>query len=152
MRIELDVNGGKVSGEIDADTTLQKFLRAQGFYSVKCGCETTNCGACTILLDGRPVLSCCTLCLRAQGHRIETLEGLREEAGQIAAFIADEGADQCGFCGPGFIITAVALFREDPFPDDRKIKDYLAGNLCRCSGYEGQMRGLIRYRDSRSGS
>lgn len=149
MQVELNINGKKLIADIDPDTTLQKLLRAKGYYSVKCACETSNCGACSILLDGRPVLSCSVLAARAQGHEIETLEGLREEAEEIGAFIADEGADQCGFCGPGFIITAIALFREDSDPSDEKIRDYLAGNLCRCSGYEGQMRGLIRYRESR---
>jgi len=100
-------------------------------------------------MDGKPVLSCSVLAFRAQGHRIETLEGLQKEAEEVGGFIADEGADQCGFCNPGYIITAIALFREDPDPSDEKIKTYLSGNLCRCTGYEGQMRGLIKYREHR---
>ena len=149
MRVELKINGKKVCADIDPDMTLQKFLRKQKYFSVKCGCETSNCGACSVLLDGKPVLSCSVLAVRAQGHEIETLEGLQKEAEEIGAFIADEGADQCGFCNPGFIITAIALFREDPCPSDEKIRIYLSGNLCRCTGYEGQMRGLIRYREQR---
>ncbi|MBQ6125969.1 MAG: (2Fe-2S)-binding protein [Erysipelotrichaceae bacterium] len=149
MQIELIINGKKVCADIDPDMTLQKFLRKQKYYSVKCGCETSNCGACSVLMDGKPVLSCSVLAFRAQGHRIETLEGLQKEAEEIGGFIADEGADQCGFCNPGYIITAIALFREDPDPSDEKIKTYLSGNLCRCTGYEGQMRGLIKYREHR---
>lgn len=149
MQIELIINGKKVCADIDPDMTLQKFLRKQKYYSVKCGCETSNCGACSVLMDGKPVLSCSVLAFRAQGHRIETLEGLQKEAEEIGGFIADEGADQCGFCNPGYIITAIALFREDPDPSDEKIKTYLSGNLCRCTGYEGQMRGLIKYREYR---
>ena len=149
MQIELNINNRKVCADIDPDMTLQKFLRKEKYYSVKCGCETSNCGACSVLMDGKPVLSCSVLVCRAQGHKIETLEGLQKEAEEIGAFIADEGADQCGFCNPGFIITAIALFREDPDPSDEKIKIYLSGNLCRCTGYEGQMRGLIKYREQR---
>jgi carbon-monoxide dehydrogenase small subunit len=149
MQIELIINGKKVCADIDPDMTLQKFLRKQKYYSVKCGCETSNCGACSVLMDGKPVLSCSVLAFRAQGHRIETLEGLQKEAEEIGGFIADEGADQCGFCNPGYIITAIALFREDPDPSDEKIKTYLSGNLCRCTGYEGQMRGLIKYHEHR---
>ena len=149
MQIELIINSKKVCADIDPDMTLQKFLRKQKYYSVKCGCETSNCGACSVLMDGKPVLSCSVLACRAQGHRIETLEGLQKEAEEIGGFIADEGADQCGFCNPGYIITAIALFREDPDPSDEMIKTYLSGNLCRCTGYEGQMRGLIKYREHR---
>ena len=149
MLIELNINNRKIRADIDPDMTLQKFLRKQKYYSVKCGCETSNCGACSVLMDGKPVLSCSVLAVRAQGHTIETLEGLQKEAEEIGAYIADEGADQCGFCNPGFMITAIALFRDDPDPSDEKIKVYLSGNLCRCTGYEGQMRGLVRYREQR---
>ena len=150
MRVELNINNEKIVRDIDPDLTLQQFLRSEKYYSVKCGCETSNCGACSVLFDGKPVLSCSVLALRAQGHQITTLEGLQKEAEEIGAYIADEGADQCGFCNPGYIITAIALFRKDPFPSDEKIRLWLAGNLCRCSGYEGQLRGLIAYRDRRS--
>ncbi len=150
MRVELNINNEKVVRDIDPDLTLQQFLRSEKYYSVKCGCETSNCGACSVLFDGKPVLSCSVLALRAQGHQITTLEGLQKEAEEIGAYIADEGADQCGFCNPGYIITAIALFRKDPFPSDEKIRLWLSGNLCRCSGYEGQLRGLIAYRDRRS--
>ena len=150
MRIELTINNQKITDDIYPDMTLQKFLREHKYYSVKCGCETSNCGSCSVLLDGKPVLSCSILAARCQGHEITTLEALQKEAEEIGGYIADEGADQCGFCNPGYIITAIALFRENPCPSDEEIKIYLSGNLCRCSGYEGQMRGLIKYRDQRA--
>lgn len=149
MQARFIINNEVITRDIDPDMTLQKFLRKEKYYSVKCGCETSNCGACTVLLDGRPVLSCSILAARAAGHQIETLEGLQKEAEEIGAYVADEGADQCGFCNPGYIITMIALFRENEDPDDETIRMWLSGNLCRCTGYEGQMRGFIKYRDSR---
>ncbi|MBQ5444428.1 MAG: (2Fe-2S)-binding protein [Erysipelotrichaceae bacterium] len=149
MQARFIINNEVIERDIDPDMTLQKFLRKERYYSVKCGCETSNCGACTILLDGRPVLSCSIPAARAAGHQIETLEGLQKEAEEIGAYVADEGADQCGFCNPGYIITMIALFRQNEDPDDQTIREWLAGNLCRCTGYEGQMRGFIKYRDSR---
>ena len=96
-------------------------------------------------LDDVPVLSCSVLAARADGHRVTTLEGLQEEAAEFGAFIADQGAEQCGFCNPGFIMNALALFRENPDPGEDEIKEYLAGNLCRCSGCEGQLRGIQNF-------
>ena len=98
-------------------------------------------------MDEKPVLSCSVLAARASGHTITTLEGLQDEAAEFGAFIADQGAEQCGFCNPGFMMNAIALFREKQDPTDEEIKEYLAGNLCRCSGYEGQLRGIRAYLD-----
>lgn len=145
MQIKLELNGKKVTTEIEADMLLLDFVRTQGCYSVKRGCETANCGLCTVFLDDKPVLSCSTLAARADGRKVTTLEGLQEEAAEFGAFIADQGAEQCGFCNPGFIMNALALFRENPYPDEEEIKEYLAGNLCRCSGYEGQLRGILAF-------
>ena len=100
-------------------------------------------------MDGKPILSCSMLTARAAGHRIQTLEGLQEEAKEFVGFIADQGADQCGFCNPGFVMNTVALLRENPNPTDDEIRAYLAGNLCRCSGYEGQLRGIRAFLNSR---
>lgn len=85
------------------------------------------------------------LAARAAGHEVQTLEGLQEEASEFVGFIADQGADQCGFCNPGFVMNTIALLRENPDPTDDEIRAYLAGNLCRCSGYEGQLRGIRNY-------
>lgn len=145
MEVKLTLNGRPVVDRIDPDLLLIDFLRAHGCYSVKRGCETSNCGLCTVLMDGKPVLSCSVLTVRADGHVIETLEGLQEEAEEFGAFIADQGAEQCGFCNPGFMMNALALFRENPDPNEEEIKEYLAGNLCRCSGYEGQLRGILNF-------
>ena len=142
MTITIQLNGRPVTAEVSPDTLLLDFVRTQGCASVKCGCETTNCGLCTVFFDGKPILSCAMLAARADGHRVETLEGLQKEAEEFGQFIADQGAEQCGFCNPGMIMNAIALFRENPEPTDDEIKRYLAGNLCRCSGYEGQLRGI----------
>ena len=96
-------------------------------------------------MDGRPILSCSTLAVRADGHAILTLEWLQAESADFVGFIADQGAEQCGFCNPGFIMNALALFREEPYPTPEQVKEYLAGNLCRCSGYEGQLRGIMNF-------
>ena len=137
MEINLNLNGRAVSASVRPDTLLLDFLRDQGCYSVKRGCETSNCGACTVLLDGRPVLSCSVLAARADGRTVQTLEGLQREAEAFVTYIADQGAEQCGFCNPD--------------PTDQEIRTFLAGNLCRCSGYEGQLRGIRAYLDSRKG-
>ena len=142
MNITMTLNGKKISADIDADMLLIDFLRKNSCYSVKRGCETANCGLCTVLMDERPVLSCSMLAARADGKRIVTLEGMQEEAKEFGAFMANEGAEQCGFCNPGFIMNALALFREKEYPNEDEIKEHLAGNLCRCSGYEGQLRGI----------
>ena len=147
MQITITLNGTKISPEIEPDTLLIDLVRSQGCYSVKRGCEKANCGLCTVFLDEKPVLSCSVLAARADGHSVTTLEGLQEEAKEFGAFIADQGAEQCGFCNPGFIMNALALFREKEFPEEDEIREYLAGNLCRCSGYEGQLRGILAFLD-----
>ena len=120
MKINLTLNGKRIEEEIRADLLLIDFVREHGCFSVKRGCETSGCGLCTVFLD----------------------EGLQKEAEEFGAFIADQGAEQCGFCNPGMIMNVIALFRENPDPTDEEMKEYLAGNLCRCSGYEGQLRGM----------
>lgn len=149
MEIKIKLNGKNVSASIEADLLLIDFLWEHGCYSVKRGCETSGCGLCTVLMDGKPVLSCSVLAARADGHEIWTLEGLQEEAEEFVGFIADQGADQCGFCNPGFVMNTIALLRENSNPTDDEIRAYLAGNLCRCSGYEGQLRGIRNYLDNR---
>ena len=114
MEITLNLNGKNITDHIDADSLLIDFVRKHGCYSVKRGCETANCGLCTVLMDGKPILSCSMLTARAAGHRIQTLEGLQEEAKEFVGFIADQGADQCGFCNPGFVMNTMALLRENP--------------------------------------
>ena len=149
MEIKLKLNGRNMIASVEADTVLLDFLREKGCLSVKRGCDTSNCGLCTVLMDGKPIVSCSTLAVRADGHEIYTLEGLQAEASDFVGFIADQGADQCGFCNPGFVMNTIALLRENPDPTDDEIRAFLAGNLCRCSGYDGQLRGIRNYLNSR---
>ena len=130
IQISLTLNGKKVTEEIAPDLLLIDFLRNHRCYSVKRGCETANCGLCTVFLDEKPVLSCSVLAARAHGHTVDTLEGLQEEAWELGEFIADQGAEQCGFCNPGMIMNAIALFRENPQPSDEEINKERGGAVC----------------------
>ena len=145
MEINLTLNGRKICGEIEAETLLLDFVRRQGCYSVKRGCETSNCGLCTVWLDGTPVLSCSVLAARADGREVTTLEGVEKEAEAFGRFLAQEGAEQCGFCSPGFIMNVLAMERELENPGEEEILEYLSGNLCRCTGYAGQLRAIVKY-------
>ncbi len=149
MEISLNINGKIYKEHIKPSDTLFTVLRSLGFKSVKCGCDTGNCGACTVLVDDKPMLSCSLLAVRAEGKKIETLEGLTEKANGFIGFIADEGADQCGYCNPGFVVNLISLFAINDDPTDDEIKAYLSGNLCRCSGYEGQLRGVRKFLDKK---
>ena len=138
MRIELTLNGRPVVWEIEPGERLLDALRRHGVYSVKRGCETGDCGACVALLDGEPVSSCVVAAARARGARVVTLEGLAGDPlleRVREAFLA-EGAVQCGYCTPGMLMSAKALLDADPDADRHKIRQAIAGNLCRCTGYE----------------
>ena len=145
MNINFWLNGVNRHAEIYPDTLLIDFLREQGCFSVKRGCETANCGLCTVLMDGRPVLSCSTLAARIEGKKIVTLEGMQREAQEFGSFLANEGAEQCGFCNPGFIMNVFAMLAEIKDPTEEQIKDYLAGNLCRCSGFVSQTKSILKF-------
>ena len=145
MKITVVLNGRSITEDIEPDMLLIDFVRSHGCKSVKRGCETSNCGLCTVFLNDKPVLSCSVPAARADRCHVDTLEGLEEEAYEFGSFIAEQGAEQCGFCNPGMIMNAIALFRENPDPTEDEIKEYLAGNLCRCSGYEGQLRGILNF-------
>ncbi|MBQ8933100.1 MAG: hypothetical protein IJ061_02320 [Lachnospiraceae bacterium] len=151
MFISLTLNGKMIADLADADMTLYAFLRKHHCYSVKCGCETSNCGLCTVLLNDKPVLSCSVPLGRVSGCRVDTLEGLEEEAGEFIGFLAEQGADQCGFCNPGYVMNIIAMLREIPDPSDEEIRQYLSGNLCRCTGYESQTRALRNFLNARKG-
>ena len=145
MNIKFWLNGIQRQEEVDPGMLLIDFLREKGCYSVKRGCETANCGLCTVLMDEKPNLSCSMLAARIDGKKIVTLEGLQKEAEEFGTFLANEGAEQCGFCNPGFIMNVIAMLRELEEPDEEQIKEYLAGNLCRCSGFVSQTASILKY-------
>ena len=145
MEIEFTLNGKVTYAEIKDDTSLYDLLRAKGCYSVKCGCETENCGLCTVLVDGKSVLSCSMLAARVDDRDVVTLEGVQKEVEEFGMYLAREGAEQCGFCSPGLIMNVLAMEKELIQPEEDAIREYLAGNLCRCSGYMGQMRAIRKY-------
>ena len=145
MEVKFQLNGKPAAADIEPDCMLLDLLRDMGCYSVKRGCDTTNCGLCTVLVDGKPSLSCAMPAARAEGKEIVTLEGLQEEAEDFGRFLAKEGAEQCGYCSPGFIMNVLAMEDELDDPTEEEIKAYLSGNLCRCSGYESQLRAIKNY-------
>lgn len=145
--VELDVNGHIYQLEIEPHRTLLEVLRSYlRLTGTKQGCDGGECGACTVLLDGKAVLSCLTLALDAQGKSITTIEGLAQdgELDSIQRAFIDEGAFQCGFCTPGMILSAKALFDRKSTPTIEEIKRTLAGNLCRCTGYAKPIRALAQ--------
>ncbi len=145
MQINCHINEKPYNQEIEPDLFLIDFLRDLGFLSLKQGCDTTNCGLCTVWVDQKPRLSCAILTASIQGRQITTIEGMEKEATAFGRFMADEGADQCGFCSPGFIMTVLAMEKELKDPNEEEIKQYLSGNLCRCTGYVSQMRAITKY-------
>ncbi|MDF2672488.1 MAG: (2Fe-2S)-binding protein [Clostridiales bacterium] len=145
MHVKFTLNNKAVSFKIKSNEFLADTLRAHGMLSIRKGCNTSNCGLCTVWIDGKPTLSCSVLAVRAQGKNIVTIEGLQKEAEEFAEILVAEGAEQCGFCSPGFIMTVLAMKNELINPTDEEIVHYLTGNLCRCTGYMGQLRAVKKY-------
>lgn len=145
MLIELTINDKKVQWDVTADDFLADTLRDHGYLSVKKACNTSCCGLCTVWVDEQPILSCSMLSVRANGKRITTLEGVQKEAAEFAEILTAEGAEQCGFCSPGFVMNVLAMKKELNNPTDEEIIHYLTGNLCRCTGYMGQLRAVKTY-------
>lgn len=145
MQIKLILNGKEVSADVKTNELLIDTLRKLGASSVKRGCDTTCCGLCTVWMEEKPILSCSTLSIRANNKRIVTMEGIQKEAEEFAQILVAEGSEQCGFCSPGFIMTVVAMKRELNHPTEEEIIHYLTGNLCRCTGYQGQLRAIKTY-------
>jgi carbon-monoxide dehydrogenase small subunit len=136
--LNLEVNGQAVQLQVDAQRLLVEVLREQlGLTGTHVGCDTSQCGACTVLVDGQPVKSCTMLALQAEGCKVTTVEGLAQGAERHPvqqAFIDCHGL-QCGFCTPGMMMSATALLRQTPNPSQAQIEHALEGNLCRCTGY-----------------
>ena len=138
MNIEVTVNGRSKRFDVEPNTLLLNLLRDELYLKgAKYGCGIGECGACTVHLDGEAVLSCMILAVEADGRRVDTIEGLADgdELDPIQKAFIEEGAIQCGFCTPGFIMTARALLNENPDPSEGEIREYLKGNMCRCTGY-----------------
>jgi carbon-monoxide dehydrogenase small subunit len=147
MLLKFKLNGRIVKEQVAPQHTLLDFLRGKmRMTSVKQGCDEGQCGACTILLNGKPVCACLLLAVQAQGAEITTLEGL-SQSGELSpiqrAFLEKYGF-QCGFCTPGMILTTKALLDENPVPSTQDIEEALAGNLCRCTGYEQIIESVLR--------
>ncbi len=146
MQITVTVNGERRSADVETRQLLVYFLRETcGLRAANVGCDTTSCGACTVLLDGESVKSCTVLAVQADGREVTTVEGLATD-GELhpvqAAFRAEHGL-QCGFCTPGMVMAAVGLLRENPDPDEDEVRTALEGNLCRCTGYHNIVRAVL---------
>jgi aerobic-type carbon monoxide dehydrogenase small subunit (CoxS/CutS family)/CO/xanthine dehydrogenase FAD-binding subunit len=145
-RLETTINGALRHVQVDARTTLLDLLRGSGLWGVKHGCETGECGACTVLLDGRPVPACLVLALRAQGRAVQTIEGLGSPDAMhpIQQALVDTGAIQCGYCTPAMALSAKALLDAFPDPTEDEVRDALAGCLCRCTGYVKPVQAVLQ--------
>jgi carbon-monoxide dehydrogenase small subunit len=146
-RITLTVNGTRRDASVESRTSLADLLREPlGLTGTHLACEHGVCGACTVLLDGEPVRSCLLLGVQADGHQVETIEGVGspDALHPLQQAFRDTHAFQCGFCTPGFLMTAVALLRENPSPSEAEVREALSGNICRCTGYESIVCGVLR--------
>ena len=145
MLVKFYLNDILVSYDVRPDEYLSQTLRSHGIKSVKVGCNESTCGSCTLLVEGKPVMSCSVLTASIEGKHVTTVEGIQEEAAKIAHHFAEEGADQCGFCNVGYALVVYALKREIKNPTEEQIIDYIVGNLCRCSGLQSQMNAIKAY-------
>ncbi len=147
MKVTLTVNGSQLSADVADRTLLVHFLREQGnLTATKIGCDTTSCGACTVLLDGQSVKSCTVLAAQADGRSVTTIEGLASGPDELhvvqRAFRAEHGL-QCGFCTPGMVMAAVSLLSENSTPTEDEVRSALEGNICRCTGYHNIVRAVL---------
>jgi len=144
-KLNLSVNGDPVSLAIEPHLTLLELLRdTLGLTGAKEGCGAGNCGACTVLLDGEPVNACLLLAVEAEGGQVITIEGLTDNGDlhPVQEALVAHGGLQCGFCTPGMVLSSVALLKHNPRPTEAEIRDALAGNLCRCTGYDKIVRAV----------
>jgi len=154
VRIELEINGRPYAGDVEPRTLLSDFIRHEaGLTGTHVGCEHGVCGACTIQIDGETVRSCLMLAAQADGRSLLTVEGLADGDAlhPLQQAFYEHHALQCGFCTPGFLLAAEALLRERPDPTEREVREALAGNLCRCTGYEGIVAAVLEVARARPG-
>ena len=137
--IQLMINNKKYEETVEPNQTLADFLRdSLGLTGTKKGCETGDCGSCTVIMDGKPVNSCLILAVQANGRAIETIEGMETDVGlhPLQQAFVEKGSIQCGFCSPGMLMSGKNLLDKNPDPDEDEIRNAIAGNLCRCTGYQ----------------
>jgi aerobic-type carbon monoxide dehydrogenase small subunit (CoxS/CutS family) len=147
VRVALLINGVPHAGDVEPRTSLADFIRERGLTGTKVGCEQGACGSCTVQLDGEPVRSCLTLAVQADGTSVRTIEGLAgEDLHPLQTAFHEQHALQCGFCTAGILMTLDAFLRDTPDPTETEIREALAGNLCRCTGYEGMLRAVATLR------
>ena len=155
MRIAVEINGASYEGDVEPRTLLSDFIRhVEGLTGTHVGCEHGVCGACTVQIDGETVRSCLMLAVQANGRSALTVEGLAPGDAALHPLqraFHEHHALQCGFCTPGFLLTAEALLRERPDPSEREVREALAGNLCRCTGYEGIVAAVLEVARARPG-
>lgn len=145
MLVKFKLNDLDVELNVKPGEYLLDSLRNYGIKSVRKGCDASSCGACLVLVDEHPVLSCSYLTVRAEGHEVKTVEAIQDEAAKLSEYYSREGADQCGYCNSGFALLVHALKHENPHPSDEEIKHYIVGNLCRCTGYQSQFKAIKAY-------
>jgi len=156
MEVKLTVNGAVHSDEVEPRLLLVHYLReVLGLRAANVGCDTTSCGACTVLLDGESVKSCTVLAVQASGRSVTTAEGLVAEDGTMSAVqraFQQEHGLQCGFCTPGMVMAATSLLAENPHPTEQQVREGLEGNFCRCTGYHNIVRSVLAAADTLSGA
>jgi carbon-monoxide dehydrogenase small subunit len=146
-KVSMTVNGKAVSGEVEGRTLLVQFLReGLGLTGTHVGCDTSQCGACVVHVDGTAVKSCTVLALDAAGAEVRTIEGMANADGSLSTIqqaFQDHHGLQCGFCTPGMVMSAAALLAENPKPSEAEVRHYLEGNLCRCTGYHNIVKAVL---------
>ncbi|MFY0309160.1 (2Fe-2S)-binding protein [Leisingera sp. D0M16] len=146
-KVSMTVNGKAASGEVEGRTLLSSFLREElGLTGTHVGCDTSQCGACVVHVDGKAVKACTMLALEAEGAEVATIEGQANADGSLNTIqqaFQDHHGLQCGFCTPGMVMSAAALLKDNPKPSEQEIRDYLEGNLCRCTGYHNIVKAIM---------
>jgi len=146
-KVTMTVNGKPVSGDVEGRTLLSQFLRDDlGLTGTHIGCDTSQCGACVVHVNGQAVKSCTMFALEAEGAEVRTIEGMANADGSLSAIqqaFQDHHGLQCGFCTPGMVMSAAALLAEKPKPSEAEIRDYLEGNICRCTGYHNIVKAIM---------